>query len=166
MTDSEQLIFTLEEVVLIGIIVFCFAAPAVLTVLNIINLFSPKKLIPRVSAMLTIWLGGALYALLLTLFTELYHVDTIGGFAVLFLVFGTLGIFILLIAAWNYPKERLLPSTVTVFSISFIAANLVHLAFALMLALFPYTENIFLMFYVYHLNLVLISVEELIRLRK
>ncbi len=156
MTDGEKILIFSEEVFLYGLLIFCFAAPAILTLINICNLiFFKDRIIPKTAAMLTVWLGAALYALLLAVFTELYP-GTIPGFAVLLLVFGVLGIFILLIAAWNYPKERLLPSTVRVFRISFIAANVLHLAFAALLI--PHTKDVFLMMYVYHVNLVLITI--------
>ena len=157
MTDTEDLIFKFEEVFLYGLIVFCFVAPALLTVLNVLNLILRKKVIPKTSAMLTVWLGGAMYAILLTVFCAIYP-DAVGGFAVLFPAAGVLGIFILLIAAWNYPKERLVPSTVRVFRIAFIAANLLHLAFAVILLLNGADNSIYLFFYVYHINLVLVSV--------
>jgi|GEM_PF-3361325 len=163
MTNTETFLVSFEEIFLYGLLIFCFAAPAILTVINICNLFLKKRIIPKTAAMLTVWLGAALYAPMLTVFTELYP-GIVPPFSVLFLVFGVLSVFILLPAVWTYPKERLLPATVRVFRISFIAANAVHLSFAVLLM--PHAENIFMMMYVYHVNLVLVSAGELIRLRK
>lgn len=159
----NDLLFSIEEIALYCLMFLCFAIPAFLTTVNVCNLIFPKKLIPRASVMLTIIVGGILYSIMLLVYFELYP-DAIGGFSLLFPVFGVLALFILFTALWNYPEERLTPTVVRTFRTAFIAANLAHLAFAAVLA--PFTVNIFLMLYVYHINLVLVSAGAVINIRK
>jgi len=157
-----EAVFVSEYIILYGLMVFCFVSPVILTVMNIINLIKKKKILPRVTAMLTVWVGALLYTMLILGYDTIYTLK-FGAAVYLLPVCGVLAVFVLLIALWNYPAERLLPTAVNVFRLSFLAANLLHIAFAVLMLFIGANFSIFLLFYVYHLNLVLISVSELKR---
>ncbi len=153
------------------IMILAIGVPIVLSVLNIVCFCSNKgsAKIYKVSSTLTVFVGGFLYLLLYCLmfdpggdwneqvysFQTHYSVSTeyMPTLIILALV-GLVGYFTLL-----FGSAEKLPPLVSVFCVAaVIMINVLHIAHAIQISnSIPVNQDVFILFYVYHANLLLIS---------
>lgn len=165
--DNE--IISGETVVWFFIVVICIGVPLFLTGMNLWNVFAKKKLAPRVHAVLTLIIGQIFYLILLEIGFELSGKDyseaiypfelhnTIDAAHLLsFLlpcIVGVMGLFILLLC-----KPQRVPPLVSAGAIgAVLIGNIMNILYAIQIAK-NVDHPIFLLLYLYHFNLLLLSV--------
>ncbi|MBQ8514471.1 MAG: hypothetical protein IJ496_03650 [Ruminococcus sp.] len=153
-----------------------FGVPLALTALNLKNLFSRKKWIPRMSDTLTVCIGWIYYIFLIGLsfkpsgeYYEVvdlcqYHYTISFEYILSFLLpcaVGVVGFFIL-----SYSKPENLPPLVSAVSIAAVLiGNIMNVLYFLQIAPETYSKDLFSAFwlYLYHFNLLIISIRQIHR---
>ena len=148
----------------------CFiGAPLALTTINILNLFLKNAINPKVISMLTLIIGGVMYILLFGLSFETagdwdervyayiqlhYSISSKYVPSVAIPVFLALAAIILLLFI---PAKKLPPLVSSILTALVIIGNVIQIAYAVQL--FKNVDDIEYMLYVYHFNILLISIQ-------
>ncbi len=149
------------------LIISCFIVPTVLTTINVLNLFFKKKIIPRAAVPLTLIIGGAMYIFLYGItfdtagdwYERIY--DNQFHYSISFHYIPSVGIplvlaFAAIMIITYIPAEKIPPLISAILTALIIIGNIVQIVFAFQIS--RNVRDLTLMLYVFHINIVLVSI--------
>ncbi len=158
----------MEIIEFVPFILLCFGAPIALTTINICNLFFRKKIKPKVISMLTLIVGGVMYYLLFG-FTfdtagdwneRIYAIQKHYSISSEYLPSIAIPVLLALGAIMTItfiPAKKIPPLVSAILTALIIIGNVIQIIYAVQIS--ENVRDIEYMLYVYHLNILLISVQ-------